>query len=103
MLSPVNNAITQLQTQYIHSINVILPNLGSKYPVTHNHCWGRIILDNICGDDWRKLLKRPAYKHLSEAQLFQALEIIEKIQSDPEYAHQLNKQSLIYRGKYTIS
>jgi hypothetical protein len=95
--------IKHLSDEYINWVNVKLPaaskNNPGKYPVRYNHCWGRIILDFIFKDDWRKHLKSPAYTKLSYSQLIDAIDTAEELEHNPEYAHKLNKQSLDYRGK----
>lgn len=43
----------------------------SKWPVSLDHCFARIILDNVVGvtTPWTNVLKKPAYKNMSEEQL----------------------------------
>jgi hypothetical protein len=89
----------QLQEEYLQYINQILPEISKSgvYPVIHNHCWARIVLDNICGKVWYDVIAKPAYKNLSEVQLEQAIAMTKQIVGNPEYAHDLNSRSLQIR------
>jgi len=93
--------INDLQQEYLTHINQMLPNLPNihEYPVRYNHCWARIILDNVCDMPWYLCLKKPAYRHLSESQLEQAINLAKEMTLSPEYAHSLNQKSLTFRGK----
>ena len=82
----------------------MLPNLANqrRFPVRFNHCFQRIILDNLFGRCWYEVLDRrqPAYKQLTEAQLEQAIQIAEQISDRAdEYLWQLDRSSLQWRGK----
>ena len=37
----------------------------TNWPVSEDHCFQRIVLDNVCGGVWYEHLDRPAYKHLT--------------------------------------
>lgn len=73
--------------------------LEKTYPETdfRDHCYWRIALDNILKEKWDIAIKRPAYKHLSTAQLTQ---VVEKLKSYLENKQRLlidNQRSLNYR------
>lgn len=97
--------LIQLRNQYLELTNQILPQLARKrhFPVHYNHCFQRIILDNLFGRCWYEALdqkKNPAYKQLSVAQLEQAIALAQSIVVQPDsYLNQLNQNSLIWRGK----
>ncbi len=99
--------LTQLRSQYLELTNHVLPNLSAtrKFPVRYNHCFQRIILDNLFGCCWYEVLNQqgePAYKQLTEAQLEQAIAFANSIVNQPDsYLHQLNQNSLTWRGKRT--
>ena len=42
-----------------------LPALAQTrdWPVSEDHCFMRILLDNACGGVWRDFVKAPAYRH----------------------------------------
>lgn len=99
--------ITLLRDRYLELTNQVLPQQARqrKFPVRLNHCFQRIVLDNLFGRCWYEVLKRdkePAYKQLSEAQLERAIAIAEAIIAQPDdYLQQLNQNSLRWRGKLT--
>lgn len=95
----------ELRDRYLELVNQTLPEQAKsrQFPVRFNHCFGRIILDNLFGCCWYEVLDRkrgPAYKQLSEAQLQAAISLGEAIATEPdEYIHRLNQNSLRWRGK----
>lgn len=97
--------LTQLRSQYLELTNHVLPQLAvsRNFPVRYNHCFQRIILDNLFGCCWYKVLERkqePAYKQLTEEQLEQAIALANSIIAQPDsYLQQLNQNSLNWRGK----
>lgn len=97
--------LTQLRHRYLELTNQVLPQLARsrEFPVRFNHCFQRILLDNLFGRCWYEVLDRrqgPAYRQLSPAQLEQAIAIADRILASPDsYLHQLNRNSLLWRGK----
>ena len=97
--------IEQLRTKYLNLVNKELPSLASQrqFPVRFNHCFARIILDNLFGCCWYEAIDRKrgaAYKQLSTEQLKQAIEIAEATIDNPDsYIQQLNQNSLRWRNK----
>ncbi|MGB3655729.1 MAG: hypothetical protein WBA41_31585 [Rivularia sp. (in: cyanobacteria)] len=100
-------SIEKLRQEYLHLTNEVLPNLARqrKFPVRFNHCFQRIILDNIFGCCWYDVLDKrqgAAYQQLNATQLEQAISLAKTIVSQPdEYIQQLNHNSLRWRGKLT--
>lgn len=96
--------LTQLRNQYLELTNRVLPSLASsrKFPVRYNHCFQRIILDNLFDRCWYEVLERkriPAYQQLSEEQLESAIALANNIIAQPDsYLEQLNQNSLRWRG-----
>ncbi|KAF2219756.1 6-O-methylguanine DNA methyltransferase [Elsinoe ampelina] len=72
-----------------------------KWPVVLDHCFARIILDNVIGKDkpWNQVIKSPAYKNMSEDQLREAIELGEKIAKGEAGLVELDERSLEVRGK----
>lgn len=97
-----------LRSRYLELTNSTLPQLAKQrgFPVSDNHCFQRIILDNLLGQCWYEVLDRgkvPAYKQLSEEQLQQAIDLAEAIITQPSsYLEQLNQNSLNWRRKRSI-
>ncbi|KAM3104851.1 hypothetical protein ACKFKH_24060 [Phormidesmis sp. 146-20] len=97
--------LDHLRHRYLQLTNQTLPELAKtrQFPVKFNHCFQRIVLDNLLGCCWYEVLKQgkePAYKQLTQKQLEGAIALAESIISQPdEYLQQLNQNSLKWRGK----
>ena len=100
-----NSDIEQLRQRYLELINQKLPALAKQrqFPVRFNHCFARIILDNLFDRCWYEALDRhkgAAYKQLSPEQLHQAIAIAQAIIDRPDdYIQELNQNSLRWRNK----
>ncbi|KIW69148.1 hypothetical protein PV04_05041 [Phialophora macrospora] len=73
-----------------------------KWPVTLDHCFARIILDNAIGDgqkQWDKILPKPAVRNMNEQQLQKAITLGLRIVGGDVDLCQLDEISLICRGK----
>ena len=88
---------------YMHLTKEVLPSLArnnqTNWPVSEDHCFQRIILDQVCSGVWYEHLGRPAYKHLTNEQAQRAVELCQGIIEGREDLRQMNQQSLIWRGK----
>ncbi|MEL7074688.1 MAG: hypothetical protein AAFY50_21850 [Cyanobacteria bacterium J06648_1] len=97
--------LEELRSQYLELINNKLPQEAKQrnFPVGFNHCFARIILDNLFHCCWYEAIDRKqgaAYKQLSEEELEQAIAIAESIITSPDsYIKELNQNSLRWRGK----
>ena len=97
--------IEQLRAKYLRLVNKELPAEAKQRssPVRVNHCFARIILDNLFNCCWYEKLDRQkdaAYKQLNSEQLHQAIDLAEAIINRPDtYIQQLNQNSLRWRGK----
>ena len=95
--------ISALREQYLSLINQQLPEKAKEgaMPVRFNHCFARIVLDNLFEGCWYDYLsrKQPAYKQLDESQLEKGIAIAQTMLTDPKTAVQLNQNSLRWRGK----
>ena len=93
----------KLINTYLHLTRTVLPSLarskGCKWRVRNDHCFQRIVLDNICGGVWYRYLDRPAYKHLTEDQAQRAVDMCKAIVDGCADIRKLNNQSLSWRGK----
>ncbi|ETI25213.1 hypothetical protein G647_04586 [Cladophialophora carrionii CBS 160.54] len=73
-----------------------------KWPVTLDHCFARIILDNAIGDgqqQWDKILPKPAVRNMDEHQLQKAITLGLRILAGDVDLCQLDEISLRCRGK----
>ena len=95
--------ISQLREQYLELINHQLPEKAKQVtmPVRFNHCFARIVLDNLFQDCWYNHLskKQPAYKQLNAEQIRTAITIAHTMLNNPESAIAFNQNSLKWRGK----
>lgn len=89
--------------QYLHLTRTVMPELartnGRSWPVRHDHCFQRIVLDTICGGVWYDHIARPAYKNLSLMQATLAVQLCHQINAGTEDLDNLNAQSLAWRGQ----
>jgi hypothetical protein len=70
-----------------------------KWPVKHDHCFQRIVLDNICRGAWYEFIKSPAYQHLNATQAKAAVLLCRRIINGQADLTQLNEYSLKWRQK----
>ena len=88
---------------YMHLTKEVLPSMArsdrTNWPVSEDHCFQRIVLDNVCGGVWYEHLDRPAYKHLTKDQAKRAVKLCRGIIEGREDLRQMNQQSLMWRGK----
>lgn len=102
----MEKTIEELRQEYLHQVNIELPNLSratGKYPVLYNHCWARLLLDNLWKTCWYNRLdstKGPAYTQLNEKQLETLLVWCNEIKASPELARLMNANSLRWRQEY---
>ncbi len=69
-----------------------------EWPIRHDHCFGRVILDAICGAPWREVVAPPAWRHLTSAQLASAVDLADSILADKADLMALNRASLTARS-----
>ena len=92
-----------LVSRYMVLTREIMPDLArtthTHWPVRNDHCFQRIVLDAICSGIWYDNVARPAYKNLTRDQGADAVRLCEDIISGKADLAQMNRQSLIWRGK----
>jgi len=96
--------LSTLRRRYDELVHETLPGTaqaGDGWPVHLDHCFGRIVLDNLFGDEWYDHVDgRPAYEHLSADELVEAIGIAERMRDEgASVARELNRNSLRWRGK----
>ena len=93
-----------LRARLLHLANEVFPAAAKTgdYPVRLNHCFLRIVYDNLLGARWQTVLPKgqPAYRQLTPDQLARAIEIGEAIVADPQHCRRLNERSLRWRGRH---
>ena len=93
-----------LEQRYLHLTRTALPAAARerRWPIRHDHCFMRLILDHLFEDCWYPHLDRtrPAYKQLTAAQLAQAITLAERmLTADADEVAAMNHRSLSWRGK----
>ena len=80
---------------------LVLPGMAAAqaWPIRLDHCFMRVCLDDALGVRWDTLVRRPAIRHLTDAQLCRAVRTAERIVADPALLPPLNLASLRMRGK----
>lgn len=88
-----------LVAQWTGLVRHTLPNMAARcgWPISHDHCFMRVCLDAALGAPWHALVRRPAIRHLTDAQLSAAIAVAEGLLQAPEALHALNRQSIIWR------
>ena len=103
------NDINDLREEWKTLYSKTLPQMAkardpaqSKWPVTLDHCFARIILDNVVGkgqQQWDKVISKPAVRNMNEQQLQEAISLGLSIIGGETDLCQLDKASLQARGK----
>jgi len=73
---------------------------STHWPVVNDHCFQRIVLDNICQGVWYNFIEKPAYKNLTHQQASEAVALCISIVQGEVDLHHLNHNSLVWRKKY---
>ena len=70
-----------------------------EWPIRLDHCFGRVVLDAVCGRPWREVLRPPAWRSMDRQALEAAMALAERIADGREDLGELNRRSLAMRGK----
>ena len=104
---PLDLAV-MLRDRYLHLTRHALPAAartsaaaGDPWPVHFDHCFMRIVLDNLFGCRWDTVLNRrlgPAYRQLSTGQLAAGIALAESMLTrGANRVRELNDRSLLLR------
>lgn len=91
-----------LEARWLHLTRVALPALAGErsWPIRHDHCFQRILLDAACGGRWLDhVAERPAYRAIDAERLAAAVALAEAVEAGAADLHALNRRSLAWRGK----
>jgi hypothetical protein len=96
--------IASLRETYLRKVTETLPQQArarGDWPICQDHCFSRVVLDNVFEDEWYDHVDgRPAYEHLSVAELTQAIEIADRmLEGERPTVVELHANSLQWRGK----
>ena len=88
-----------LVAHWLNLTRTTLPGMAdaARWPIRFDHCFMRVCLDHAIGQPWHERVRRPAVRHLTDAQLRDAIAIAERIAADPSVLLGLNEQSLAWR------
>ena len=91
-----------LESDWLLLTRETLPGIADKrgWPVSADHCFQRILLDQAVGGCWYDhIARRPAYRHLDDDRLGAAVTLARALVAGEADLHALNRQSLAWRGK----
>jgi hypothetical protein len=71
--------------------------LHPEWPIRLDHCFGRVILDTVCGAPWREVVRPPAWRNLPPERLETAIALAEAILAGRADLQALNTASLQLR------
>lgn len=98
-----DKSIAELRQTYKEKTEEVLPRHAKdgEWCIRFDHCFQRVILDNMIGDEWYDYIDgRPAYKQLTRQQLQKCIELADRmIEEGKPTVNRLNNKSLEYRGK----
>jgi hypothetical protein len=109
LASGVDDDLDALRRTYLRRVKTDLPAAAEAsaepWPVTLDHCFMRIVLDNLLGRCWYDVLDRrkPAYMQLSAVQLHDAIRLADAmLTGGVGRVRALNDASLRLRGKRVL-
>ncbi len=71
-----------------------------SWPLRHDHCFQRVVLDEVAGTVWYDRIPRPAIRNLTDRQAVAAAGIAQRLADEGEpLLVELNRRSLQRRGK----
>jgi hypothetical protein len=103
MLFPELEKREILEQQWLNLTRVRLPEAAPQrgWPIHNDHCFQRVLLDNACGGHWAEtILRRPAYRHATDAILIAAINLGLAVLGGTVNLHILNECSLKWRAKH---
>lgn len=95
-----------LEAAWLMLTKVEMPALASArdWPVSADHCFQRILLDNAVGGIWYDAIpQRPAYRHAEAAVLARAIALGRAAIEGSADLHALNARSLAWRRQAKAS
>jgi hypothetical protein len=90
-----------LKARWFDLTRRVLPGMAAAegWPIRLDHCFMRVCLDAAFGRPWHEAVRRPAVRHMTEAELARAVSVAERVAADPTLLVGLNAESLRLRGK----
>ena len=73
---------------------------AESWPLRHDHCFQRVVLDEVAGTVWYDRIPRPAVRNLTAGQAEAAARIAQRLFEEGEpLLVELNRRSLQRRGE----
>lgn len=101
-----NNNLEELKNIYMEITGELLPELAKNknWVIRFDHCFQRVILDNIFDDVWYNHLDKesqePAYRQLERKELIDAIKLANQmVDEGHSKVKELNETSLRHRNK----
>lgn len=96
--------LSGLRREYAQKVTETLPETAQRsdgWPIHLDHCFGRVVLDNLFGDEWYDHVEgRPAYESLSREELEAAIDIADRMLDEGRpVVEELNERSLRWRDE----
>jgi len=96
--------LTARRERYLTLVTERLPAAAREagtWPVDEDHCFARIVLDNVFGGRWDEHVDgRPAYEHLSPDELDAAIDVAEQLLARGRpLVEERNERSLRWRDE----
>lgn len=94
--------LAALRAQWLSLMRERLPRAAASrpdWPIRLDHCFGRVILDTVCGRPWPEVVRRPAWRNLDGRRLRAAVALGEAVLAGEADLRALNRRSLELRGK----
>jgi hypothetical protein len=90
-------APTERQALWLKRMRKDLPAAARnhpEWPIRLDHCFGRVVLDAVCGGPWRNSVAAPAWRNLTPDQLDAAIDLADSILTGRADLGALNAASL---------
>ena len=88
-----------LVPRWFELVRHVLPSMATshRWPISADHCFMRVCLDVSLAAAWPSVVRAPAYRHLTDAQLAAAVAIAEGVLAEPGTLPELNRRSRAMR------
>lgn len=100
--SPKNPPPDNPVALYRRRVETDLPAAAAEHgwSLKFDHCFARVLLDNLVAGVWYDHLKKPAWRHLTDAQARRLVAMADRLLTEGEpLLREWNTASLRHRGK----
>ena len=91
----------ELRAAWRELVRVRLPEVSAArgWPISADHCFARVLLDNALGAPWRTRVAPPAWRNMPADELARAIALGEAALSGAASLAEMNRRSLVLRGR----